>query len=317
MAKLKFKNGSDWIVFDNDDAIVNIDKNPIEYSQGLRTNLLYRYEGTLYYWNGEKVIELASNKVEIINDVFDENAKDKIDNNSFVIINMDNDSDNSSIIDPLLYIDSQLSTTSENPVQNKVIAKALNATKENIGDISTALDEIEQIQNDLLDGDISVNIMAQKKFEHICTVTVVSNTDGTLPNSVVISADDNGNSFELTDFYIEFKIGVIGDNKKISVFAKGWIFNNVDVGFTDEFRNWFVTYVSFGENAGGLAYAPDGSMGVNANGNLPFPSPNTSSIKAQAFPAGKDYICNNIKISVPSSSTFLKDSTIKLWGVRK
>lgn len=128
MAKLKFRDPDDnsrWIELEADDAIIDIKTDPTENISGLRTGLLYRYENKLYYWNGEKIIELASNKVEVINNVLNEAEKELIDNNSFVIINIDNDIDNSAIIDPLLYIDSTLSETSKNPVQNWVIKKAL------------------------------------------------------------------------------------------------------------------------------------------------------------------------------------------------
>lgn len=142
MAKLKFRdpnNNSQWIELEADDAIIDIENDPTENSDGLRTELLYRYENKLYYWNGEKIIELASNKVEVVNDILSETDKELIDNNSFVIINMDNDIDNGVIIDPLINIDSELSNTSTNPVQNKVITAELYGIEEYAKSISKAL----------------------------------------------------------------------------------------------------------------------------------------------------------------------------------
>ena len=47
-------------------------------------------------------------------------------------------------------IDTELSTTSENPVQNKVITLAINEIKDALGDVGSAIDNILGVQDELI-----------------------------------------------------------------------------------------------------------------------------------------------------------------------
>lgn len=164
----------------------------------------------------------------------------------------------------------------------------------------------EEEKTELIDEIIPL-VNEREKIELIASVTVSPDTDGTLPRSVVISKDADGNEFSLSEFRLVCKIGSSGDNTKITVTTPSWVFNGISFTFSNTLRNWFVTYVSFGK-LGGLAYAPSDSMGSA------FPSPNITSIKVQPFPSRTRH--SKITISVPSGYTFIDGSTFELWGVR-
>ena len=164
---------------------------------------------------------------------------------------------------------------------------------------------------------------SKKQYEYICTVKVAPDADGTLPNKITLSADDNGNPFELTDFYLDAqKIAITSGN--ISAFINNnYIFGNASIYsvVNETLRKWFIWYISFGEDRGGYLTYPADAIGATAS----YPNSNISNhriISVQPnINKSSNYKYNSIKsislFCTTGTSTFIEGTTLVLWGVRK
>lgn len=169
-----------------------------------------------------------------------------------------------------------------------------------------------KLMTEYVDGKI-----APKVFEKIATVTVAADENGNLPSSIIITEDDNGNAFELTDIYCEMTVGLT-DGKDGRIYIKGGdtpLMGNFNPYFTNVLRKWFFRYDSYGEDLGGLSIAPGTSI---ANTSF-FPSNSVSSILGQPIPIGQKVNINKLEltITVGTAKTFVEGTTLILWGVRK
>ncbi len=158
-----------------------------------------------------------------------------------------------------------------------------------------------------------------KVYEYIATVTVEADEDGTLPSSVVISADIDHMPFELTDFYVVMSAGMTdGGSGGFYLGVNGdYVLGNVQsLGFrADTLR----TATAYFENKGGglitasvatsnaAAYEWSNQMGLARVTNVP---PTSS---AKHLPIKKV----QMDILVGTAKTWIAGSTFKLYGVRK
>ena len=164
----------------------------------------------------------------------------------------------------------------------------------------------------------------QKQFEYICTVTVAPDTDGTLPNKITLSADDNGNPFELTDFYLDAqKIAITGGNinvlmneKYVVGNANVWDLNNA----SGALRKWAVLFRYLGEDMGGFVQTPTNAVAVGGT----FPNSNEPGNRMVFIPPNfnksSSYKYNSVKsiaLLCQGTATFVEGTTLVLWGVRK
>lgn len=159
---------------------------------------------------------------------------------------------------------------------------------------------------------------SSKVFERIATVTVDPDEDGSLPTKISITADDNGNPFELTDIYCEVLMGLTdGTAGRFYIQAdKVSLFGNATLSFTNTaLRKWFFRYDSFGEGLGGLVSAPNGSISAGTD----FPSTNINTLFGQPIPVGMTLNIKSLNFvgQVGDTKTFMEGTTITLWGVRK
>jgi hypothetical protein len=167
--------------------------------------------------------------------------------------------------------------------------------------------------NSQLSGGGNIN----KVFEKIATVTVTADESGNLPSKILITKDNNGNAFELTDIYCDMSIGLAdGVNGKMIIKAgEEYLIGNLNAYFTNALRKWFFRYDSYGEGLGGLCIAPSSSM----SGAGVFPNSQISGVMGQPVPVGKTVIIDSLEFSINTGTakTFIEGTTITLWGVRK
>lgn len=104
----------------------------------------------LFNVNGELAGELTGNVCEGYIEPYDGNLKVTTPNNHSYYFSVDL---TEKTMEYNSLIDSELSDTSSKPVQNKVITETINSINTQLGDISSALDSIIEIQNSLIGGE--------------------------------------------------------------------------------------------------------------------------------------------------------------------
>ena len=156
-----------------------------------------------------------------------------------------------------------------------------------------------------------------KVFEYIATVTVRADEKGNLPSVISITEDDNGNPFELTDFYCDVLIGLTdGAAGKLNIQAgRTMMVGALNAYFLNSLRKWNCRYDSYGEGNGGLFVAPNGTIVSTAY----FPNNNVTNMVGQPIPVGHTANIDSLKfvITTGTAKTFLEGTTITLLGVRK
>jgi hypothetical protein len=162
-------------------------------------------------------------------------------------------------------------------------------------------------------------IKALPKFELINTITVVPDTDGSLPQNVLITADSGGNLFELTDFYVNIAGGFSsGSSAKLYVRMNNNlnVITNATVGFTsDALRK---TVVRYRQCADGYIECNVSASGAPTAGT--YWNPQTS-ISHQTIISPQDRkqhaTVKQVSLGQTVNSTWIEGSTFELWGVRK
>lgn len=170
----------------------------------------------------------------------------------------------------------------------------------------------------------SINNILNKNFELIATQTVSPDTDGSLPNAIEFTVDN-----ELTDFYLYV-------NAKITATSAVRLYTN-DVSLWGNapipglynanstlYYHWYIQYLSFGENKGGIISAPSQAI-ANSSGVARQPQGNLyndySVIVPHTSVHDKVSAINNIKkiklSLITTAATFAEGSTFELWGVKK
>lgn len=163
------------------------------------------------------------------------------------------------------------------------------------------------------------DILKSKVYEHIATITVAPDADGSLPQHVIFTADSEGNSFELTDFFIRAHAGFVSGAQStlyIDVNKDPAIANGV-IGSISTICRYFNIF--FRQEAGGMMRAEHTSstpsdMYYNAQGTIdcsrlippmhPYCKPPITKIDLYTLlPAGGE-------------KAWVEGSTFELWGVR-
>ena len=144
---------------------------------------------------------------------------------------------------------------------------------------------------------------------------VVPDENGNLPARIVFTQDDNGNLFEITDFYCKVYAGISGvASPKIQITANKYMLtSNLNLGFADNLRNWYFRFTSFGEKNGGLFSAPNNT---NSSG---FPNSNIGNGINLATPITSELDgISQIAINVfTGGGKWIENSEFQLYGVRK
>lgn len=166
---------------------------------------------------------------------------------------------------------------------------------------------------------------APKNYELIATITVSPDENGTLPTSIIFSADSNGNNFELTDFYVRASLGATdGTSARVAFLVNGnYVSGTYSFSSTlsaTTLKQWYMQWINFGGNNGAVLLMPNQTVGNSSaypqnstsntsvlNGGLILPS------FSKYFPVKKI----EIRITAGTQKTFIEGSKFELWGVRK
>lgn len=158
----------------------------------------------------------------------------------------------------------------------------------------------------------------QKQYELINTITVTPDTDGSLPTDVIISTDSEGNTFELTDFYINITAGfTTGSNNGLYMYLN--VLNeaalmNAPVNFNNTLRKVRVIYKRLSD--GWLSVSTTGSGAATTWYNNPQIGI-AKEIISTPTEAEKYIPATKIRLHGLNKPTWLEGSTFELWGVRK
>lgn len=151
----------------------------------------------------------------------------------------------------------------------------------------------------------------KKDFEYICTYTVARDSDGNLPNQIIISADENGEPFELTDFSIDCKISTTASTK-LNIKCNDVIYwGDASAGYMNGsgLRTWGIIFLRYGSDGTGLLAVP--SMTVDLSLGERYSLLNSCMMSVIT---GSDTIN---KITITSTATFSSGTTLIVKGVRK
>ena len=166
-----------------------------------------------------------------------------------------------------------------------------------------------------------------KVFEHIATITVSPAEDGSLPTSIVFSADSEGKPFELTDFYINMLVGatdggsatfgVRGKNAGNYRYMIGGLFS---IGLQSSLRKSYFQYIYDPISQTGRA---DVCPTVAASSI--FPSTNVGDVRGtvvippyayQEYTKPLNMRTVEIFMQGGTAKTWVSGSTFELYGVR-
>ena len=186
---------------------------------------------------------------------------------------------------------------------------------------ATETDDMLSTKADIADLD-SINSLINKNFELIATQTVSPDTDGSLPNAIEFTVDDNGEPFELTDFFLLANTQITGSSTVFLIINDIRFWGNATISglsASNPKYYWNIQYVSFGEDNGGVISAPKQAHVHRApQGNF-YDDYSVYVPPAEIF--DKTKTLNNIKkiqpILLKGAVTFVEGSTFELWGVKK
>ena len=150
----------------------------------------------------------------------------------------------------------------------------------------------------------------KKEFEYICTYTVARDSDGNLPNEIIISVDDNGEPFELTDFSIECKISTTSSTK-FSIKCNDVIYwGSESPGYiTSSLQAWGIIFLRYGSDGTGILSVP------NRTFNLSQYKRYEQSFSSMISTVTGSSTIN--KIAISSTATFSSGTTLVVKGVKK
>ncbi len=163
------------------------------------------------------------------------------------------------------------------------------------------------------DGDITTKV-----YEHIATITVTPDEDGSLPQYVTFSADSEGNAFELTDFYVHAHAGQTdGATSTLYMSVNGnTVLGNASVGFQSASLRSSTVAFRHDESDGFLTILATESMLANGVWN------SQSNVKKQVAipPSDAEPFSPVTKVGLytllGTNKTWVEGSTFELWGVR-
>lgn len=185
--------------------------------------------------------------------------------------------------------------------------------RNNIGAISHAeLDEA--IAN--LSG--SSGDIAKPNWEHIATITVTPDADGSLPTKVVFSADNNNEAFALTSFYIFSYAGFTDADSTlyINVGNRGVITNCSNLKHTS-LRYNSILYRQMPDGCIEVAVSQSGSGASKFNAQSPMGYQNIITPISENYEQYAEVKSITLYTGLGANKTWLDGSTFELYGVRK
>jgi hypothetical protein len=158
-------------------------------------------------------------------------------------------------------------------------------------------------------------------WEHIATVTVEADTDGTLPTMVTISQDSDGNAFELTDFYVIAKMAFT-DTASLYVNVNNNTIvaniNNIGLDSNGVIRGFCMQYLCDEKKKTGL-FTTSYSTSLPA-AHIPNPQSNSQRIQSISPHQYEQYYpikSISFYTLLGTAKTIVAGSSFELWGVRK
>jgi hypothetical protein len=188
--------------------------------------------------------------------------------------------------------------------------------------------EIDQTYNpeseNAQSGKAVAEALKPKEYELINTITVAPDTDGSLPSTVAFSADSEGNTFALDNFYIRMRAKTTEKTANVSVTYKNpygnnaYIMHNTSIGITNtNFKRTTFRYFKL----------PNGYTSISIDTSIADTIPTYYS--AQAGIARSAFLESNstsevatkkfdyIGVEVQGGEVWDEGSTFELWGVRE
>ncbi|MBQ7817728.1 MAG: hypothetical protein IJ388_02900 [Oscillospiraceae bacterium] len=157
----------------------------------------------------------------------------------------------------------------------------------------------------------------EKTYVRIATITVTPDTDGSLPQHVIFSADSNGNAFQLTDFVIRAHAGFVDGNKStLSMDVNGGdsVISNGPVGsITADRRSFNIFFRQEEDGLKRVEYTSSGSANTAYNAqanNISRLIPPMSAIATLPITSIDLYT------AAGDTKAWVEGSTFELWGVR-
>lgn len=150
----------------------------------------------------------------------------------------------------------------------------------------------------------------KKEFEYIGTYTVARDSSGNLPNQIIMSVDDNGEPFELTDFSIECKIATTSSTK-LSIKCNDVIYwgGESPAFITSGLKAWGIIFLRYGSDGTGILATPNKTFDLTQYERYELSYSSMTSVIT-----GSDTIK---KITISSTATLSSGCSFVLKGVRK
>ena len=185
--------------------------------------------------------------------------------------------------------------------------------RNNIGAISQT--ELDEAIANLSGGSGAI---VKPNWEHIATITVTPDADGSLPTKIIFSADANNEAFALTSFYIFSHAGFTDADSTlyINVGKRGVITNCSNLKHTS-LRYNSILYRQMPDGCIEVAVSQSGAGSNKFNAQSPMGYQNIITPISENY---VDYLeVNSVTLytGLGANKTWLNGSTFELYGVRK
>ena len=169
----------------------------------------------------------------------------------------------------------------------------------------------------------AVNSVLKKEYELINTITVAPDTDGSLPKEVIFSADSEGNSFDLDNFFINMYGKLVGSgNISIGHYpfnTRGYLLHNVSLGFSaDDFKKAVFAFRT--ELDGSVNLTLSGVVSKAISGYYSAQINGVRNVMVTPNDKKNSNFASVHKVSVYVSgtdTTWAEGCKFELWGIRK
>ena len=157
-----------------------------------------------------------------------------------------------------------------------------------------------------------------KEYEIINTITVLPDTDGTLPQHVIFSTDSEGNPFELTDFMVRCYAGFADGSKStlyMQVNEDSVIANGAISSISSSLRGFMIYYRTDSDGFKTAKYTSSTAKELWFDAQAPIQA---TRILPPLTPVGNPPITNiDLYTATGTTKAWVEGSTFKLYGVRK
>jgi len=160
---------------------------------------------------------------------------------------------------------------------------------------------------------------SEKVYEHIATITVAPDADGSLPQHVIFTADSEGNAFELTDFMVKAYAGFVDGSAStlnVAVNGKNVISGSVIPSISATLRGF---NVFFRQESDSFVRAEHTTSVANANMYNPAGKIATSFLVPTMSVSEYGYMpVSKVDMFTQAGTTkaWVEGSTFELWGIR-